>query len=128
MSELLDELGLRRRVIEAGLDYNVGIGGARISIVQRQKLGFARCLLKQPDILIVNEAAAGMDSVTQSRLLETVLQQRRGKGVVWTLQHPKAAEHFDHVLVMRGGRIAEQGSFAELTQPGSALSELLAAE
>lgn len=128
MSELLDELGLRQRVIEAGLDYNVGVGGSRLSIVQRQKLGFARCLLKQPDILIVNEAAAGMDSITQSKLLETVLQQRRGKGVVWTLQQPKAAEHFDHVLVMRGGRIAEQGSFAELTQPGSALSELLAAE
>ncbi len=128
MSELLDELGLRQRVIEAGLDFNVGIAGARLSIVQRQKLGFARCLLKQPDVLIVNEAAAGMDSSTQTSLLETVLNQRRGKGVVWTLQHPKAAEHFDHVLVMRAGRVAEQGSFAELTQPGSALSELLAAE
>lgn len=128
MSELLDELGLRQRVIEAGLDFNVGIAGARLSIVQRQKLGFARCLLKQPDVLIVNEAAAGMDSSTQTSLLETVLHQRRGKGVVWTLQHPKAAEHFDHVLVMRAGRVAEQGSFAELIQPGSALSELLAAE
>lgn len=128
MSELLDELGLRQRVIEAGLDFNVGIAGSRLSIVQRQKLGFARCLLKQPDVLIVNEAAAGMDSSTQASLLETVLHQRRGKGVVWTLQHPKAAEHFDHVLVMRAGRVVEQGSFAELTQPGSALSELLAAE
>jgi ABC-type multidrug transport system fused ATPase/permease subunit len=66
--------------------------------------------------------------VTQSRLLEKVLQQRRGRGVVWTLQQPKAAEYFDLVLVMRGGRIAEQGSFAELSQSGSALSELLAAE
>jgi ABC-type multidrug transport system fused ATPase/permease subunit len=44
------------------------------------------------------------------------------------LQQPKAAEYFDLVLVMRGGRIAEQGSFAELSQSGSALSELLAAE
>ena len=128
MSELLDELGLRQRVVEAGLDFNVGVGGSRLSIVQRQKLGFARCLLKQPDVLIVNEAAAGMDSSTQIKLLETVLQQRRGKGIVWTLQQPRAAEHFDHILVMRSGRIAEQGSFAELTQPGSALSELLAAE
>lgn len=128
MSELLDELGLRQRVIEVGLDFNVGVAGSRLSLVQRQKLGFARCLLKQPDLLIVNEAAAGMDSVTQSRLLEKVLQQRRGRGVVWTLQQPKAAEYFDLVLVMRGGRIAEQGSFAELSQSGSALSELLAAE
>lgn len=128
MSELLDELGLRQRVIEAGLDYNVGVAGSRLSIVQRQKLGFARCLLKKPDVLIVNEAAAGMDSSTQSALLETILHKRRGKGVVWTLQQPRAAEHFDHILVMRGGRVAEQGSFADLTQPGSALSELLAAE
>ncbi|TQV79793.1 ATP-binding cassette domain-containing protein [Denitrobaculum tricleocarpae] len=128
MSELLEELGLRQRVIEAGLDFNVGIAGSRLSIVQRQKLGFARCLLKQPDVLIVNEAAAGMDSSTQTRLLETVLHQRRGKGVLWTLQHPRSAELFDHVLVMRAGRVAEQGSFAELTQPGSALSALLAAE
>lgn len=128
MSELLDELGLRQRVIEAGLDFNVGVAGSRLSIVQRQKLGFARCLLKQPDILIVNEAAAGMDSSTQTVLLETVLHHRRGKGVIWTLQHPKSAELFNHVLVMRSGRVAEQGSFAELTQPGSALSELLAAQ
>jgi len=45
LAELLDDLGLRETVIEAGLDYNVGIGGSRLSSVQRQKLAIARALL-----------------------------------------------------------------------------------
>jgi len=128
MTAVLDDLGLRETVIEAGLDYGVGIGGNRLSGNQRQKIGLARALLKQPDVLIVNDALAAMDDAAQTRLLCKVLDHRQGRGVVWTLQRPRAGERFDRVLVMRGGRLLEQGSFAELCKPGSALSGILAAE
>jgi ABC-type multidrug transport system fused ATPase/permease subunit len=128
MTAVLDDLGLRATVIEAGLDYGVGIGGNRLSGNQRQKIGLARALLKQPDMLIVNDALAAMDEATQTRLLGKVLDHRQGRGVVWTLQRPRAGERFDRVMVMRDGRLLEQGSFAELCKPGSALSGILAAE
>jgi ABC-type multidrug transport system fused ATPase/permease subunit len=48
--------------------------------------------------------------------------------VVWTLLRPRAGERFDRVMVMRDGHLLEQGSFAELSKPGSALSGILAAE
>ena len=128
VTEVLDQLGLRATVIEVGLDYHVGIGGNRLSAAQRQKVGLGRALLKRPDILIVNDALAVLDGGSQARLLRRVLEQRKGRGVIWTLQRPDAAEHFDRVLVMNEGRLVEQGSFADLNRPGSAFSDIMAAE
>jgi len=128
VTEVLDQLGLRTTVIEVGLDYQVGIGGNRLSAGQRQKIGLGRALLKQPDILIVNDALAVLDGGSQARLLRQVLERRKGRGVIWTLQRPEAAESFDRVLVMDEGRLVEQGSFADLNRPGSALSGIMAAE
>ncbi len=128
VSEVLDQLGLRATVIEVGLDYQVGVGGKRLSPAQRQKIGLGRALLKRPDVLIVNDALAVLDSASQVRLLHRILEHRRGRGVIWTLQRPNSAEYFDRVLVMRDGRLVEQGSFAELNKPGSVLSGFMAAE
>ncbi len=128
MTSVLDDLGLRATVVEVGLDYQVGIGGKRLNSVQRQKLGLARALLKQPDVLIVNEAVAVMDGTTQARLLKNILEYRKGRGVVWTLQRPVLADQFDRVVVMKSGRVIEQGSYEDLNQPGSTLSELMAAQ
>ncbi|MFQ5775448.1 MAG: ATP-binding cassette domain-containing protein [Kiloniellaceae bacterium] len=128
MTDCLDTLGLRKTVVEAGLGYQVGIGGKRLSASQRQKIGLARALLKRPDLLIVNEALAVMDTSSQARVLDRVLEHRRGRGVIWVLQRPDSCERFDRVLVMHDGRIVEQGSFADLNRPGSALSHIMAAE
>jgi putative ABC transport system ATP-binding protein len=111
-----------------GLDYNVGVGGRRLTNIQRQKLAIARALLKQPDLLIINEAAAVMDGATQLRLGKRILESRRGRGVVWTLQRATWAKYFDCVLVMKAGRQVGQGTFEDLNKPGSALGELVAAE
>ncbi len=69
-----------------------------------------------------------LDGGSQARLLHRVLERRKGRGVIWTLQRPEAAESFDRVLVMDEGRLVEQGSFADLNRPGSALSGIMAAE
>jgi ABC-type multidrug transport system fused ATPase/permease subunit len=78
--------------------------------------------------LIVNDALAVLDGASQTRLLHRILEYRADQGVIWTLQRPDSAERFDRVLVMNEGRIVEQGSFADLNKPGSALSEIMAAE
>jgi len=128
LAEVLDDLGLREAVIEVGLDYNVGIGGGRLNSVQRQKLALARALLKRSDILVVNEAVSVLDGSGQNRLVERILDLRRGKGVIWTLQRPEMAVLFDTILVMRDGRLVEQGSYDELTGRDSAFKGLVAAE
>ena len=127
VTEVLDNLGLHHAVLTAGLEYEVGIGGKRLTKVQRQKLAFARALLKRPDLLIVNEAASLLDVAAQAKLSERVLEARAGLGVIWTLQRASVAEKFDRVLVMRAGRVVEQGTFEELKAPGSTLGELIAA-
>jgi len=128
ITELLDGMGLRDTVIQIGLEYQVGVGGKRLSSVQRQKLGLARALLKNPDLLVVNEAVAVMDGATQQRLLDGILDHRKSRGVIWTLQRPSMARNFARVVVMQGGRVVEQGDYDELNKPGSAFSGLIAAE
>ncbi|MGF1591816.1 MAG: ATP-binding cassette domain-containing protein [Kiloniellaceae bacterium] len=128
LAEAVDDLDLREAVIEVGLNYNVGVGGGRLNGAQRQKLALARALLKRPDILVVNEALSVLDGSSQTRLVRRILDLRRDKGVIWTLQRPEMAVHFDSILVMRDGRLVEQGSYDELTRRDSAFKGLVAAE
>ena len=114
MRELLDELGLRPLVVRIGLAYQVGVGGARLAAADRQKIAMVRALLKRPALLVLDHAAAVLDPASQSRVLDRVLAERRGRGVVWALSREEYAERFTTVLVMERGRLVEQGRFAEL--------------
>ncbi len=120
--QVLDELHLRGAVMEVGLGYNVGLGGKRLSQSQRQLLGLARALLKDPDLLIVNDALGSLDSSTQTRITERVRKHREGRGIVWAMTRPQGAKGFDQVAVMGEGRITARGSFEELTAAGGALA------
>ncbi|HZE60763.1 MAG TPA: ABC transporter transmembrane domain-containing protein [Burkholderiales bacterium] len=125
--ELLDELGLRPLVVTIGLDYQVGVGGARLPVADRQKVALVRALLKRPALLLVDQALAPLDPNSQQRVLEGVLAERKGRGVVWVLSRPDLAERFGVVLVMERGKLAEQGAFAELKSNGGSLHKLLVA-
>ena len=128
ITETLEALDLTKAVMEAGLEYHVGVAGSRLSGAQRQKLGFARSIIKRPDVLVVNEGITALDSTAQSQVLKAVLAAFEGKGVIWALHRPSYAKYFDRVVVMRGGRIVEQGRFDELNRSGTALHDLLQAE
>ncbi len=126
IAEVLSEPELREVVMSAGLRSPTGPGGSRLSPVQRQKIGIARCLLKRPEILLINEAAAGFDARMQNTVVDRVLDESRGRTVVWVLNNAAMASKFSHVLVMEAGRIVEQGSPAELAnEEGGAYRALL---
>jgi putative ABC transport system ATP-binding protein len=127
MRDILDELGMRPLVIRIGLDYYVGVAGARLPLADRQKIAIARALLKRPAVLILDQAAAALDAGSQNRLVDNVLRHRKGRSVFWMLQRNDLAERFDHVMVLERGRIAEQGGFAQLKGGGGALHKLLSA-
>ena len=126
VTEVIDELGLRAAVIEAGLEFHVGIGGGRLGAVQRQKVGLARALLKRPDVLVLSDATAALDGAAHARIAGNLFAcECEGRGIIWSLHRADLARRFDEVVVMRSGRVAESGSFEELDRDRSALRDLL---
>jgi putative ABC transport system ATP-binding protein len=112
--ELLEDLELRPMVVRNGLDFQVGVGGARLPVPDRQKVAMVRALLKRPTLLVLDQAAAVLDPASQRRVLEGILAERKGQAVIWVLSRPEYAERFGMVLVMERGRLVETGAFAEL--------------
>ena len=128
ISDVLDALGLRDSVVEVGLEYNVGVGGKRLTAMQRQKLGIARALIKRPQLLVVNEAVASFDARTQDLIRDNVLAvaQKDERGIVWIANRPAQAQPFEQIVVMQGGRIAAQGTPSDLAAKGGSYAELMA--
>lgn len=119
IAEVLAELGLRSTVIEVGLDFPVGIGGSRLTAAQRQKIGVARVLLRRPEVLVFNDAVAAIDSAAQGRVIDRILAEAEGRTVVWSLQRADLARRFDRVLVLRRGRVVEDGPPDKLDRDGT---------
>jgi energy-coupling factor transporter ATP-binding protein EcfA2 len=112
--EVLDDLGLRPMVVRSGLDFQVGVGGGRLPAPDRQKVAMVRALLKRPVLLVLDQAAAVLDPASQLRVLEGVLNERKGQAVAWVLSRPEYGDRFGVVLVMERGRLVESGAFAQL--------------
>jgi putative ABC transport system ATP-binding protein len=126
LRRILDELQLRDMVLTVGLDFEVGTGGSRLSPPDRQKVALARALLKQPTLLILDQTTAVLDPQAQNRLLQSVLQSRKGCAVVWVLNRVEQASQFEQVLVLERGRLVDQGAYAQLAaRDGGPLNLLL---
>jgi len=100
--------------LEQGYDTPVGEGGNRLSTGQRQLLSFARALLANPQIFVMDEATSSIDTETEQliqRGLETVLQGRISFVIAHRLSTVRRA---DRILVITRGRIEESGTHPEL--------------
>jgi len=128
IADVIKTLGLREDIIRVGLDYEVGVNGGRLSSIQRQKLGVARALLKNPDLLIVNEALSALDTASERKLIENIRQLMKSRGILWILGRVQLAELFDSVIVMERGRLLEQGSFQALQAGNEHFQNLLVSE
>jgi len=124
IGEVVDALGLRRLITECGLDYPVGIAGSRLSSVQRQKLALARAVLKRPDMLVVDRATAPLDAASQTRILDNLLKEFESRALIWVVHRASLAERFEQTIVLEGGKVVEQGPFADLNRPGAVLHEM----
>ncbi|MBT3361234.1 MAG: ATP-binding cassette domain-containing protein [Rhodospirillales bacterium] len=128
IEEVVNSLNLRRALLELGLEAPVGIGGGRLTPGQRQQLAIARCLLKRPDILILDGATAAMAPSVQDFIMKGVFEEMRDRGLIWVLNQIDQARLFDHVVVMESGKVLEQGSVSDLEKPGGWLESATAAE
>jgi ATP-binding cassette, subfamily B, bacterial len=97
-----------------GYGSEVGEGGNRLSTGQKQLVSFARAILKQPEILVMDEATSSVDTETEQRIqlaLSHVLAERTSLVIAHRLSTIRSA---DRILVVEDGRIQEQGSHREL--------------
>ena len=127
LAEVIDEVGIREAVMEAGLAFEVGIAGSRLTQTQRQKLAFARALLKRPALLVVNMATAGVERVARVALFRAARAEMAGRGIVWVLEAPELAEGFSRVLVVEEGRTVEDGAWEALKEAGGPFARLMQA-
>ena len=92
--------------------------------MQRQKLAIARAVLKRPDVLVVDRATAALDASSQTRILDNLLKEFESRALIWVVHRASLAERFEQTIVLEGGKVVEQGAFAELNRPGTVLHEM----
>lgn len=107
--------GLSELIAEKGWDYDCGEGGVYLSGGEKQRISIARSLLKESQVLLVDEATSALDAETADSVTNAILDiGGLTKLVVTHRLDEKALKKFDGIVVMRNGRVAEQGTFAEL--------------
>ena len=102
---LVAEMGLTETVTRAGLEFTVGLHGHRLSTAQRTKAELARLLIRAPELAIVHCATGHLDEQDVSKVVSNVVSDMRGRSLVWILDRPSHARHFDSVLVFEHGRL-----------------------
>ena len=110
--------------LAGGLGTEVGSRGMSLSMGQRQLVALARVLLKDPRILILDEATASIDPFTEAQIqegLETVMQDRTSIVIAHRLS---TVRHADRIIVIREGRIIETGTHDQLLERGGHYAEL----
>ncbi|MEU4691339.1 ABC transporter ATP-binding protein [Actinoplanes sp. NPDC023714] len=112
------------RTLPDGLDTVVGERGYRFSGGEKQRLAIARILLKQPSIVVLDEATAHLDSESEAAVQRALAEALRGRTAVVIAHRLSTIRDADEILVLDHGRIAERGRHAELVGAGGLYSEL----
>ncbi|MEM7619650.1 MAG: ABC transporter transmembrane domain-containing protein [Pseudomonadota bacterium] len=96
---------LQDNITDLGLNASVGTAGARLAQEQKQRLCLARCLLKKPQVLIVNEALSALGAIEQKRFQDIILSELPDRCIIWVDRSTENVDGFDHVLSLRNGKL-----------------------
>jgi ATP-binding cassette subfamily B protein/subfamily B ATP-binding cassette protein MsbA len=107
-----------------GYDTTLGVGGGTLSQGQRQLLSFARAVLADPRILILDEATSNVDTRTEALIQEALRTLLKGRTSVVIAHRLSTIRNADLILVIEAGRIAERGTHASLLSAGGRYADL----
>lgn len=102
--------------MDKGLDSDVGEGGSMLSTGERQLLSFARAILADPRILVLDEATSSVDTVTEKTIQEAIKTVTSGRTSFMIAHRLSTIVDADVILAVRDGRIVERGTHRELMQ------------
>jgi len=112
--------------LEKGYKTQVGERGIKLSGGQKQRIIIARALLKNPPILILDEATSSLDAKAESQVQQALERLMKGRTTIIIAHRLSTIAHVDMIIGLRGGKIAEQGSPDELARKKNGIyAELL---
>jgi ATP-binding cassette, subfamily B, beta-glucan exporter len=107
-----------------GFEARVGERGRMLSGGERQRLSIARALLKDPPILILDEATSSLDALTEAKVQTALTEVMKGRTTFVIAHRLATVRNATRILLLQEGRIIETGSFDELSRQGGKFAEL----
>lgn len=101
-------------LLPSGLDTLVGEKGVALSGGQKQRISIARALIKNPEILILDDSLSAVDAKTEARIIENIQTERSNKTTIITTHRLSAVKHADWIVVLDDGKIIEAGTHDDL--------------
>jgi ATP-binding cassette, subfamily B, multidrug efflux pump len=118
LAEAIDLAAFRKDLerLPDGLGTLVGEKGVALSGGQKQRISIARALIKNPEILILDDSLSAVDAKTEKRIIDNIRQVRKDKTTIISTHRMSAVQHADHIIVLDEGRIVEEGTHEELLE------------
>ncbi len=101
-----------------GLDHPVQERGVNFSVGERQLLAFARALVHDPAILVLDEATSSIDTETESLIQDALERLRQGRTTIVVAHRLSTVKNADEILVLHHGRVVERGDHRSLLRAG----------
>ncbi|KAB2332090.1 ABC transporter ATP-binding protein [Cytobacillus depressus] len=97
-----------------GLETLVGEKGVSLSGGQKQRVSIARALIKDPEILILDDSLSAVDAKTEANIIKNIQNERAGKTTIITTHRLSSVQHANEIIVLDEGKITERGTHEEL--------------
>ncbi len=101
-----------------GIETLVGEKGVSLSGGQKQRVSIARALIKDPEILILDDSLSAVDAKTETKIIENIQEERKGRTTIITTHRLSAVQHANWIIVLDDGVIVEEGTHEELLARG----------
>jgi ATP-binding cassette, subfamily B, multidrug efflux pump len=118
LQDIIDLAAFRKdlEMLPEGLETLVGEKGVALSGGQKQRISIARALIKDPEILILDDSLSAVDAKTEKKIINNIRKERNAKTTIITTHRMSAVEHADHIVVLEDGKIIEEGTHDQLME------------
>lgn len=118
LQDIIDLSAFRKdlEMLPEGLETLVGEKGVALSGGQKQRISIARALIKDPEILILDDSLSAVDAKTEKKIIDNIRRERNAKTTIITTHRLSAVEHADHIVVLEDGKIVEEGTHEQLME------------